>query len=87
MARFYGWSHDTLMGMDSVSFNSYYSSIDILECQEMLSNFNLGDWPKMKKADRTALHKKISRRAYPMSLKPKSDEELTEDVLREMMNG
>lgn len=43
----------------------YAKAIEILEAQETLQMFTVGDFPHMKNDDRRALHRKVHKTAYP----------------------
>jgi len=52
--------------------NMMWESVTMIEAQEQLKSFSAADWPNMKKADRSKLHKELHRQAYPNSFSKKN---------------
>lgn len=49
-----------------------WEAITVIEAQEQLKNMTLMDWPNLKKAQRTKLHKELCKNAYPSEIRKKN---------------
>lgn len=49
-----------------------WQAITVIEAQEQLKKLNVADWPNMKKAARTKMHKELFSKAYPREIKKKN---------------
>jgi hypothetical protein len=52
--------------------DSLWLAITQIEAQEQLKQMTIADWPNMKKAARTKLHKELHSQAYPSELRKKN---------------
>lgn len=66
-------------------FRSYLECIGTLEASEQISSFTQTDWPHMKKDKRKEIFKKLKKRVDAFSAP--STEDLTEELLKEMISG
>ena len=62
----------------------YYSAITVIEAQNVLIDFNVSDYPHMKKDQRRKMHKKYSKMAYPKTLQ---EQVSFEDFIKRMTDG
>lgn len=85
MCYFYGWTLHEVDHLSIDDFESFWQSIDVIENQNILTQFTINDWPNMKKEARTKLHKQVHKKAFPKThetSKPQS----TKDIF-EMLSG
>jgi len=64
IARFYGWSHDEVNRLSIRVFNQYYKAITHLEAEELLNECMVGDYPHLKKKERSKIHGKLNSMVY-----------------------
>jgi len=84
VARFYGWTHDYIMGMGTADFMVYFKAIDPIQAQEQLASFTAADWSSLKQKARTEIYNNIDKLAN--SVFPKKKVELTNDFLQSVIN-
>lgn len=57
---------------DSDRIESLWLAITTIEAQDQLKKLTVADWPNMKKAARTKMHKELFSKAYPSEIKKKN---------------
>lgn len=61
-----------ILDLPNDAVEKLWECITMIEAQEQLKEFVAFDWPNMKKAQRTKLHKDLYNQAYPNQLKKKN---------------
>jgi len=77
------------MNMEVGTFNMFIESMNIIEAQENLTQYNAHDWPNLKRQDRSARHRKLHAIAYPRAWqqsKQMSGEEMAK-VIKGLIGG
>ena len=73
LARFYGWTHEEIQGMDYAVAVKYWKAINVIQAREYLVNMNVQDYPRMKKDARKQFYKDMRKQAYPRHLQKTMD--------------
>jgi hypothetical protein len=68
---------------DSDKIESLWLAITSIEAQEQLKKLSVADWPNMKKAARTKMHKELFSKAYPSEIKKKNY--ITADQMQKLL--
>ena len=84
MARFYGWSHEEILGISYNTFLMYYNAITVIEAQDNLVKMNLADYPNMKKEGRSNFYRQMRKNAYPVGLQKTIE---FDDFVKRMTDG
>jgi len=73
LASFYpAYKIEDLAELPERQLRTMWECVTILEAQDQLKQMALMDWPHMKKAERTKLHKDLFKKAYPSEIRKKN---------------
>lgn len=68
-------SYKDVSQMPNDLFLQMWNSITVLEARDMLAQMTIADYPQMKKENRSSIHKKIYKLAYPKVFDPSKKEQ------------
>ncbi len=83
-------NYKDVLEMPNDLFLQFWNSITVIEARDMLSQMTIGDYPQMKKENRTSIHKKIYKLAYPKMFDPEKKEQNIKDAFKALtgaLNG
>ena len=91
MARFYGWTDDYLVSMDTDIFQDYWLAIDAIKSIEQIDDIQSSSFHSFKQEDRkkinSRLNKKIQSIVEQDSKAVLSIEDAAKLLARKMMHG
>ena len=90
MARFYGWTDETIGSMEAIVFNKYFKAIEPLQCEETLLSINSSVFPHMKDDRRKSFFRDLKNRittSIDRNMPLKSYEEVRTNLLRAVRRG
>ena len=76
-------SIEEIENTETHKIDSLWLAMTSIEAQDQLKKLSVADWPNMKKAARTKMHKELFSKAYPSEIKKKNY--ITADQMQKLL--